>query len=82
MDAEILTDVPGVPGLIGSQYRHRVDAHLGLVEGDGEGPGVPEGRDFSPAFAPYVLRYRRPALADTALTMLRGTTPISQISNR
>lgn len=79
MDAEILTDVPGVPGLIGSQCRHRVDAHLGLAEVDGEGP---EGRDFSPAFAPYVLRYRRPALADTALTMLRGTTPISQISNR
>lgn len=79
MDAEILTDVPGGPGLIGSPGRHRVDAHLGLVEVDGGGPG---GRDFSPAFAPYVWRYRRPALADTALTMLRGTTPISQISNR
>ena len=80
MDAEILTDVPGGPGLIGSPGRHRVDAHLGLAEVDGDGPGG--GRDFSPAFAPYVWRYRRPALADTALTMLRGTTPISQISNR
>lgn len=73
MDAEILTDVPGGPGLIGS-LRSSVWLKL-TVKGQG-------GRDFSPAFPPYVWRYRRPALADTALTMLRGTTPISQISNR
>ena len=30
----------------------------------------------------YTFRYRRPALAETAFTMLRGTTPISQIRNR